>query len=320
MTLYYTRYFRLLVLTGVSIALGMTVGVVAMAQNQPDASFAIEPGKQEVIVEPGKNLQKTVTVTNTSNQTTRYSLSVEDMVGSNDPNKTIVLLGDDIGPYSLRNYVEFEETEFSLSAGERRVVPYTIQVDKMSEPGGYYGAIIVSNAPSRLDPNGADSQTGARVVSRLGSLLLLRYPGEVLESSQIIDFNTIDGTSVYISKNPDGFVMSTSNNGSVHLVPYGEIQIENIIGKVVSNIPVEPFFVLPDSTRKQTILFNDAGLMLGKYKANLVLNPGYGDQLQTAEYGFWVLPIVPLSITLVILIVLWLIIKFVFSKFRIARR
>ena len=227
-------------------------------------------------------------------------------------------MGDQEGPYSLRDFVELPVQEFTLEFGERITLPINVNVPDDIEPGGRYGAIIVSNAPSRVadETEGA----GAVIVSRLGSLFLVRVDGEINEDGQLTDFRISGDESVYTDSHPEQFEILFENNGSVHLVPYGLIEIKNLFGSVVDTIPVDAYFALPDSQRSQVIEWTDAPTMFGYYKAELNLSRGYDDLSDELSLGFWILPWQPIVIGLLIIVLLAVLITVVGKKFEIKRK
>ena len=78
--------------------------------------------------------------------------------------------GDEIGPYSIRDFISFPETTFTLSLGERARIPVTISVPENAAPGGYYGSVLVSTVRSAE----ATESTAPRspIIARVGSLFL----------------------------------------------------------------------------------------------------------------------------------------------------
>src|SRR5665811_1832856 len=69
------------------------------------------------------------------------------------------------------------------------------------------------------------------------------------------DFKLIGPEKIFYNEKPDGFEIAFKNTGNVHLVPYGTITIKNMFGKVIQTLPVDAYFVLPDSTRYREIMW-----------------------------------------------------------------
>jgi hypothetical protein len=156
-----------------------------VAQND----FVVEPGKTEVFLNPGDNMVKNIVITNRINKTVRFKLSTEDFIGTDDPKQPVTLLGDEHSPYSLKDFIVPEIKEFSLELGEKIIIPVTVSVPLDAEPRGYYGALIVSNDPdNQEDINPKDVEGKTKIISRIGSLFLLKIIGEGKEEGKVENY------------------------------------------------------------------------------------------------------------------------------------
>jgi hypothetical protein len=275
----------------------------------PQNDFVVEPGKTEVFLNPGENMVKNISVTNRVDKTVKFKLTTEDFVGTNNPNQPVLLMGDTNSPYSLKDFIVPEITEFSLEFGEKITIPVTVSVPKNAEPRGYYGALIVSNDPDKFNnENPAEVEGKTRIISRIGSLFLLKINGEGKEEGQVETFKLIGPKKVFYNGRPEGFEIAYKNTGNVHLVPYGTITIKNIFNKVLYTLPVDAYFVLPDSIRYREVKWT-SGFSLGRYTANLSLNKGFNNEYENVDLAFWVLP---WKILLIGFIILSIIVSFAY--------
>jgi hypothetical protein len=282
--------------------------------------FVVEPGKTEIFLNPGENITKNVTITNRIGKNVKFKLTTEDMVGTNDSASPIKLLGDEKGPYSLKNFIQPEINEFSLDLGERITIPVNISVPIDAEPRGYYGALIISNEPEILgDEKSKETEGKARLISRIGSLFLLRINGEGKESGSLEDFKIIGPSKSFYESRPKGFEILFKNTGNVHLVPHGKIIIRNILGKNIGEIPVDAYFSLPDSIRYREVLWGE-GSGLGRYTAHLSLFPGYGNENEEASIAFWIIPWKILVVTFVGLIILISFVYYILTRFELKKK
>lgn len=285
----------------------------------PQNDFVVEPGKTEVFINKGESTVKNIIVTNRINKKVKFKLSTEDFIGTNDPKQPLVLLGDDNSPYSLKDFIIPEITEFELELGERIVIPITISIPANAEPSGHYGALVVSNDPSIQEGASSKEVEGkTRIVSRIGSLFLLKINGQGKEEGSVEDFKVIGPSKAFYDKRPNGFEIAFKNSGNVHLVPYGTITIRNLFGSLVKTLPVDAYFVLPDSIRYREVMWSD-GFSIGRYTANLSLNKGYGTQYENIELAFWVLPwkillIVFVGVLLIVATLYYLLTRFELRK------
>jgi len=282
--------------------------------------FIVEPGKTEIFANPGETVEKKITITNRIGKTVKFKLTTEDMVGTNEAASPVKLLGDGIGPYSVKHFIQPEITEFSLDLGEKITIPVKVSIPFDAEPRGYYGALIVSNEPDILGGEQSKETEGkARLISRIGSLFFLRINGEGKEEGSIENFKILGPSKVFYEKRPSGFEISFKNTGNVHLVPHGLITIKNMFGKSVGEIPVDAYFSLPDSIRYREVLWSD-GIGLGRYTANLSLYPGYGNENQDSKIAFWIIPWKILIITFVGLVIFISLIYYVLTRFELKKK
>ncbi len=76
--------------------------------------FVVGPGKVDITVKPGESKIVEMTVTNRTGERRRFNVTVEDAKGSTDPATSIVLLGDDTGPYSMKDFISVPHMSFEL--------------------------------------------------------------------------------------------------------------------------------------------------------------------------------------------------------------
>ncbi len=279
--------------------------------------FVVGPGKVEAELDPGQSRTIEILVSNRTGIDREFMIEVEDFKGSQDPETPVILLGADRGPYSLRDYIRVEEQKFFLPNGKRARVPVTITIPKDAEPGGHYGSVLFSVVSTASATDGQIKAT-APVVSRIGSLLFVRVRGPIAESGLLKDFMT-KGNQSFFTKPLIPLRIIFENTGSIHLNPNGSIIVRNSIGNEIERIDIDPWFVLPGSTRlRETIIERD--LMFGRYSAELTLDPGYDTPSQQKTIMFWVLPWKPFLIALVAIIFLSLIVRLIAKNFEIKRK
>jgi hypothetical protein len=278
--------------------------------------FVLEPGKIEVFVNPGETVTRNISVINRVNRKVDFKIETEDFIGSDNPNTPVILLGNDKSPYSFKDNLIPEEDAFSLEFGQKIELPIRIQIPADAQPGGFYSSVIVSSMPSSDSEN---LQTGARIISRVGVLMFIRVNGPVEQSGDVTDFRIGGGEGSFMQSGPVPFEILFKNAGSVHLVPYGEIAIRNILGKQVAKIPVDAYFSLPKSTRYRQVIWEQAKLF-GRYTATLTMNDGYEGKQDTKKVVFWVVPWEFIAITLAVIFLLSFLVYFIKSRFEFKRK
>ena len=93
-----------------------------------------------------------------------------------------------------------------------------------------------------------------------------------------------------------------------------------MFGKVVTKVPVDAYFAMPQSLRYREVEWNAPSLM-GQYTASVELNRGYGSNLvDTKAVSFWVIPWKTVALVLVIIIVVYLIAYSFFKKYKLVNK
>lgn len=277
---------RLKTILNISIIFFLCTILAGSAQAAEDlpSSFSVSPAKLEVKLEAGENLIRNIYVKNDLGRTARFKVTVEDMSGGKEPGEAEKFYGKERGPYSLKNYILIDEDELVLAPGETRSVPVMISLPDNLPPGGLYGAVFFSESSSD------QKRSGPRFATRVGSLIFLRVGGNVQENGLLKQFGLIGRQNIFDGQ-PASFQIVYENNSNIYVNPYGYIEIRRgRAGDVLEKIPVAPWFVLPDSTRRLEVAWLDRPF-LGRYHATLYLNRGYGDIVDKKEIDFWIMPI-----------------------------
>ena len=276
----------ILLFSGIPAVLAYTIEDLSGIGVEKD--FVIGPAKKEVWLNPGESTTINLNVTNRLGSEMSFRIGVEDFVGSRDPNQVTVFLGEEKGPYSLKDYLKPEITEFTLKHGQRMVLPIEISIPKDAEAGGLYGAVMVStfSPATESEAKAEEIKGGVQLASQLASLFLVRVKGEVKEEGFL---KTLATDKSNYQKGPISFSLLYENTGDVHLIPYGIIEIKNILGRKVDELEITPYFAMPNSVRLKEIEW-DKGFLFGKYTALASLNRGYQNIIDQKSVTFWVLP------------------------------
>jgi hypothetical protein len=278
--------------------------------------FVVGPGKKELVLNPGESVTVKLTVTNRMGDERIFRIETEDFAGSQDVNQTVVLLGDERGPYSLKNYIKVPAQEFTLKHGERATIPVTVSIPFDEEPGGKYGSLVVSTESKDVDRPVGTAATA--IIARIGTLFFVTVPGDIDKNGILESFKTKSGKRIFVG-GPIDFEILFRNLGSVHLNPYGEVRIKNILGKEVGMQELDPWFTMPSSLRLREISWN-RNWLFGAYTASAYINRGYGDIIDEAGYTFFVLPWKPIILVLAVLFVLIMFLRFIFKRFEFKRK
>ncbi len=282
----------------------------------PVGDYVVGPGRTEVKVNPGETVTRYITVANRITSGRSFSFSVEDMSGTADGSENIVLLGDQNGPYSLRDYISFPTEAVTLDLNTRATIPVVISMPPDAEPGGYYGAVLVSTFET--PPEGGSGGARSPMIARVGTLFFITVPGATDVDGELLDVSTTND-QVWYQSGPVDFNILFENRGSVHLNPYGEVRVTNLLGDEVGFVQLDPWFVLPKSLRVREVTW-DREFLLGRYNFTVQINRGYDDIVDVESFVIWVLPWkIVLGVFVAIFFILF-VIRFFFRNFEFKRR
>lgn len=303
------------------VAMCLYVAGFAPAFAQDSLSVTVTPPLFQLTVGPGESWTSTVKVVNNNAYPVTYAAQVVDFESQGESGQgTFVPLIESFANESQRGdslgaWIEISKDPITIQSGDSAHVQFTVRVPENADPGGHYAAIMIG-------PSGQDVQAGShmKVSSFVTALLFVRIKGEIIESGRIREFTT---GSTFYQRPEANFVLRFENTGNTHLRPQGSITLYNMWGKERGQVMINEKSnfgnVLPRSVRRFEFAWTGEPSLLdiGRYSAIVTL--GYGDegkQNTSATTYFWVVPVVPASITIgillfVILTMTWLIRRYV---------
>jgi hypothetical protein len=279
--------------------------------------FVVGPGKYQVEIKPGESKVVNMIVSNRLGTEKAFQIQTEDFVGSRNTQATVMLLGSERGPYSLKDYLSFASTTFTIGHSERITIPVTVSIPTDAQPGGLYGSVVISTVTSPQDQvlEGQSSAGVSPIVTRIGSLFFIRVTGDVKEELTLEKFS-LKNDAKFLGSGPVNFEILYENNGTVHQNPYGSISIKNIFGSEVGQVDIEPWFILPDSLRLREVSWKSP-FLFGRYEATVDIVTGIEDKEDSASVVFWVIPWKIIALAFIGLIVLIALIRWLASKISI---
>lgn len=316
-------YFR-----GRMLLVRLFAGVILLAQ--PFGSFAytiqnsgkakalntitVSPVKFELTLAPGGSATKEVTIWNRLGHESEFLFSKEDFTGSKDPDKATLFLGDDYAKItSAKDWLALETDKVTLNQGDKMKFPVQVNVPADASPGSHYAAVFSTVG------NSADA-TGERAVnlrSRVGCLFLINVTGKTNEAGAVTEFMT---DKKFYRNGPVEFSTVFENTGNVYQNVNADISVRNIFGNESSHLAIKNWTVLSDSSRRQKITW-PRKWMVGIYTAELTATFGWkGDMTDHKQIVFYVFPWHAALAVLIGLILLYYLLKLLFSKVEIRRR
>lgn len=299
--------------------------------SQSAQATTISPLIVEIDLDPGQVDQTIMKIFNETDQDLYLNGSIETFQPKGEGGEAEILPAD-VANESI-SWLKLPLNSIALNPGEAIQVPLIIDIPSNAGVGGYYFAIMWETVAG---PKLENNQVG--ISSRVGTLILLKINGEVQEELKISSFNLKNKGKFYNSL-PIVFLSHLKNSGNIHLKPQGHITIKNIFGQVSEVLPFnnQNGNILPQSIRRfettwpnnlssdkhnflSGLKFEFKNFIFGKFTAQLQLD--YGSQPQrnySEEIGFWIIPW-RISLSLLVVVILFLVIRIIGFKKRKFKR
>lgn len=270
--------------------------------------LTIQPLKATHTLNPGEEVSGVIQITNAGDDTVNVETKVEDFVPlAGTYNIQIVQRAPGIS--TVRDWVTLGATSsFQLAKGAAENITYTIKAPPNAEPGGHFGVALFK--ASELPKGGQQLKVGTQV----GALLLVTIPGSRLEKGNVLDFSG----PKFVKKSPIDFTIKFENTGTVHFEPKGAITITNVFGKEIGSVAVGGQVVLPTGVKDLVASVNFDGVLVGKYKAQLKMFDGEGNELAVKSIAFYAFPLWYALAFLIIIALLFFGIKFLKKNVKIS--
>lgn len=280
------------------IAMFFLGAVVALPFHYHASALTASPVRMEIVGDPGQTVKGELILTNEQGETKTFYASTNNFEAQGETG-TPSFLPERVG---LATWIKVQDL-VTIKPNEEKRIPFTVQIPKNAEPGGYFAAILWGTNPPKTKGGGQVSIGG-----KLGVLVMLKVSGAVVEGGGLLEFGTKDTQKVF-SSTPVVFNYRFNNTGGDRVVPHGDIMITNFgFGgtKLLAN--AKESSILPDSARKMEVLwgkevpaseksgfFAMAGrewsdFHMGWYNAKLNLIWGTANKSAVAEYRFLVIP------------------------------
>jgi len=210
-------------LLAIAIIIGMISSVSAAE------GFRISPVRFDEEIDPGASISRQIEITNSGNSPVTTEILVQDFVAKDESGKQVYVEPTGNEAWAMDKWVEFTSREFDLAAGETKKLDFKINVPADAEPGGHYGTIFFQPKMTEGGNIGA--------YPRVGALLLIKVKGNITEHASVESFEL---PAENITNDAVTFVTRIKNNGNVHILPTGRIELYDETGKLLENVGQEP--------------------------------------------------------------------------------
>lgn len=271
--------------------------------------FQLGPTRFELELAPGETRTLQIELTSRMGRHASFDFEKEDFGPGENENDQTKLYGNLKGPYSAKEWLTPGATSVSLEHGERAFVPVTISVPANADPGDHYAAVMAKRE--------SDEKTagGIAIVSRVGILFLITVKGDVVRKGEVLSLST--AKSLYFNMNVP-LSIRAKNEGTIRLYPEGTVDVKNLLGVTVDQIPVSDWVVLRNSTRSVQLTWKPT-FALGRYTAttNIKIN---GQPANAMTVSFWVVPLLPVLGILIAIFLVSFFVQYFFARFEIKKK
>lgn len=295
MTLSLRRFVTTLFAAVLVVTLGLstvpTSAQPAGEQSVTGNGFRISPVTSEFIIEPGSSEVFTVTVENpTEGNVVAVPIINDFIAGQNEDGEALPILDEDApAPRNSFRSLVGELNNVELGPRESKDVDVVISVPSDANAGGYYGIV-------RFIPENLNDQGNVTLSASVGSIALVRVPGDLTERLDLVQLSAAQGDSLrsFFTGGEVSVLARLQNSGDIHVQPFGRVEVKNMRGNVVAsyefNDSTPRANILPDTIRRFQNELEDQN-WFGRYtiEANIGYVQGSGDIL-SAQSTFWYIP------------------------------
>jgi hypothetical protein len=308
----------------VAVVVVLMVTALVLLPGAPPAQaqafdLSVTPAKVELTVQPSQSFDFSITLVNSSSEP--LELSVYPMDYYINPDNTFVFEDPGYYSYSCANWVKIEHDRVVVPPSSQIVEPFSISVPQEAEPGGHYGVIFFQDA--RQPP----PEQGTVPIPRIGSLILLTVPGDIVREGSITKFEVQDdyfslwgppaeGAAGWPARNIK-YHLEIENSGNVHITVYAIIHYWSRFGFGSGTLELGFMTILPGTVRYFEG-YLPSPPTLGFFKAEAIA--AYGKDQSTfdieksAQTSFVVIPILWILAIILGLVLLLFLIRFAGRK------
>ncbi len=215
----------------------------ALAAEKKNSSLEVSPAYIDVSLEKPDEVQKIeIVFTNHSASALTLQIFPIDFKQADDFGAIQMLMNSGSYSYSLSSFLSLEADTVLLDAGQKKSFMVTIKNRDDLSPGGHYAAVVAKV----INPNQTEAPTVSPAVS---SLILLRKLGGERFNLSLKDVNWPDNSIVF--EFPREINLTFQNEGNIHVIPYGRIDITDMFGRLIFKgiVNTSSAAVFPESRR-----------------------------------------------------------------------
>lgn len=244
---------------------------------------AVSPSRLNFNLRQGKSAQKTIKVTNDTDKTNKFKVSVNDFDMNEQGRSTFVPSGE--GKYGLSKWMSISPTFFELKPGEVQEITISVQIPN-SEEGqkAAWSAVMIEQAEEKkvLDPGNNGGNTiafGITPTFAFGVWVYQNPPNVTVNKVEITDYQH------FVKDGKESLIIKAENKGTGISFCTSYIELTNLNTGEQRKLLVKKFTILPEYFREFKFEL-PADLAKGKYSAVAVLDYGSAEEIEAAELEF----------------------------------
>ena len=265
--------------------------------DKPKVWLQIQPTAVRMGLKPGDVVDQEFKVTNIGSEdfTFKVYASPYSVVGDDYQNN----FANENNYNQIYRWISFDQAEYSLAAGEEKMVSFKVTVPQDVPAGGQY-AVVFAEASGNSGSNGSGSGGSVEAVSRVGLVVYASVAGETRSESEILDFEL---PTVHFSFDAPDVVAhaKVKNSGNVDFEAKYSMEVNYFFGGGEAYSDEETYLILPETERFVEMSWEGTPL-LGFF--NVTFSVTAGGETQEVTKFVLVLPPWLLIIAIVVLTIL----------------
>jgi hypothetical protein len=240
-------------IAAMAMAVVVSVGVKPVAATDPGESITISPLVKTIDITAGESMDDSFTITN--NGTTNYTFNVyASPLTVNNDTYTQSFDEKDANNFSqIYRWVTFDQTEYSLSAGDHVDIPFHVNVPASIPNGGQYAVLFAQVKAKESSTGGVQSTT------RVGVTLRAHGDGETINKGNVSsstlgklnkDSNQpVEQKGPWFNSGPVYGLTRVENTGNTDFELKTKVTLTSFFGdKVIATSVEQTRQLLPDTT------------------------------------------------------------------------
>lgn len=258
-------------------------------------SLVVSPPRYDATVNPGETIQKTIKLTNNSEDSTlTLQAIVTDFIVQDDAGTPVPVQNSVSGRYLASPWFTLSQEELTLEPKQTDTITVLITIPNDALPGGHYAGVFFQSVA-----NNQDTGTASLLTAQVGSLFGITVDGNITYDAFVKDFSADTFINEY---GPIEFTAIVENQSDTHIRPISSITIHDMLGRKLDTISLKELNIFPYTSRTLESTW-DMTWGLGRYTATLDVSYGPGLVTNRTIY-FWIMPYRIIIAVLVILMVL----------------